>query len=593
MVIVEKIKNFPFWKRLGFFFSCLKPFPPWSFQQAVGVSLAGHILFFGFLILTQQKHFSLFSPERGRLPVWLSQVTSPSSSSASLLPSLPPAWQGSLFESIEKFKLSDKEKAVLLEKLLRSWIGSFQDKFPQGTMSLSPQELLKFWEQQPFFNFDSGDVVIPSLPPVPPEELRLFFLPKEKKEQLQEFKFRGKVERDDVVIFRHKVLIRTPEGKVAIPEEYFFRQCPYEQLLACGAGLFYITEGFPLLDDSAEREVERNDSLFPEVVLGGDRFLGVENFKVVLIRPPGPEEPPSLQLEPEDVSARPPLKIYQPDPQQVRRLLDSLMTFSEGLQFKFFKEKYLDKYHPDQGDLPRLTREFIKLNLSNVIIAYNPIAGAFGFIEQLFYSKHLDYAFLDYWRRHPYTRTGWEGLFYIASHLNFEKRGLAYLSNAYDKAKKALTRWGVETDVHQKKAKAYIIKEVFEELMSILKQKGYKSLNNVLAWYTQKEAEIYKFMASHGGEIRDRALFALGLLYWEEGEEDKALSVWQGINSDYADETFQDIREIMSYSLPLAKKIKMIRGVLNWEQNRSSEQQLDRLIKFHRWKVRTRTLPVV
>ena len=129
--------------------------------------------------------------------------------------------------------------------------------------------------------------------------------------------------------------------------------------------------------------------------------------------------------------------------------------------------------------------------------------------------------------------------------------------------------------------------------MSILKQKGYKSLNNVLAWYTQKEAEIYKFMASHGGEIRDRALFALGLLYWEEGEEDKALSVWQGIDSDYADETFQDIREIMSYSLPLTKKIKMIRGVLNWEQNRSSEQQLDRLIKFHRWKVRTRTLPVV
>ena len=130
-------------------------------------------------------------------------------------------------------------------------------------------------------------------------------------------------------------------------------------------------------------------------------------------------------------------------------------------------------------------------------------------------------------------------------------------------------------------------------MLSILKQKGYKSLDDVLTWYAQKEAEIYKFMASHGGEIKNRALFALGLLHWEEGEEEKALSVWQDIDSAYADETFQDIREIMSYSLPLAKRIKMIRGVLNWEQNRSSEQQLDRLIKFHRWQVRTKTLPVV
>jgi len=590
---LKKLKIFQKGSKFAFIFSYFQLFPPRSFKQALSLSLAGHLLFFGAIIFTQSEDVHLISTKRGWLPAWLSRVTSLSSPSASLLPTLPPAWQGSLFDSIDKFNLPEEEKAALLEKLLRSWIGSYQDKFPPGEMPLSPQELLKFWEQQPFFNFDSGDVVIPSLPPVPPDELKLFFLPKEKKEQLQEFKFRGQVDRDDVVIFRHKVLIKTPEGKVAIPEEYFFRQCPYEQLLACGAGLFYITEGFPVLDDSAKRKAEKDDSLSPEAVLSGNRFLGVEDFKVILVHPPSSEKPPPLQLEPEDVSDRPPLKIYQPEPQQVQRLLDSLMTFSEGLQFKFFKEKYLDKYHPDQGDLPRLTREFIKLNLSNVIIAYNPIAGAFGFIEQLFYSKHLDYAFLEYWRRHPYTRTGWEALFYIASHLNFEKRGLAYLYHAYDEAKIALRRWGVETDVHQKKAKAYVIKEVFEELLSILKQKGYKSLDDVLTWYAQKEAEIYKFMASHGGEIKNRALFALGLLHWEEGEEEKALSVWQDIDSAYADETFQDIREIMSYSLPLAKRIKMIRGVLNWEQNRSSEQQLDRLIKFHRWQVRTKTLPVV
>jgi len=213
-------------------------------------------------------------------------------------------------------------------------------------LPFSPQELWKFWEKQPSFNFDSGDVVIPSLPPFAPDELKLFFLPKEKKDQLREFKSRGELDHDDVTIYRDRVLVRTPEGQVAIPEEYFFRQCPYEQLLACGAGLFYITEGFPALDEQEEPR-EEDASLSPETALEGDRFLDLKDFQVTLIPPPPtPEKISPLELEPEDVSERPPLRIYQPDSSQVRRLLDSLMVFPEGLQFKFFKEKYLDKYHP-------------------------------------------------------------------------------------------------------------------------------------------------------------------------------------------------------------------------------------------------------
>lgn len=560
-----------------------------TFPQAVIISLVFHVIFWGVLIITAQGNFSGENKFFNGQSSWLTRLDSASSSA--ILPSLPPPVQGSLFESIDKLKLPDKEKAALLDKLLKSWIDFYGDKNPEGGI-ISPEDLFDFWRQQPFFDFDSGDTVVPVLPPFESEELKLFFLPKEKKDLLREFKSKGELNRQDVVIYRNRVIIHTPGGQVAIPEEYFFRQCPYEQLLACGAGLFYITEGFPSLEAQDDIESSREKKLSEVEGRAEETLSKKKDFQVMLI--PGQNKrdgSPPIELNPEDASHRPPLRIYQTDPERVTQILDSLMGFSEGMQFKFFKEKYLDVYHPEQGDLPRFTREFISCNLSNIIIAYNPIAGAFGFIEQLFFSKHLDFAFLEYWQSHPYTKTGWEALFYIASHLNFEKRGIAYLYNAYEDAKRALNRWGFENDVHQKKAKAYIIKEVYQELISTLKRKDYHSIEEVLNWYTQKEIELYQFIAAHGREVKDRALFSLGLLFWEEGEEKKAFDIWQGMSSDYSSEAFQDIKEILNYAVPMAKKVEMINGVLNWERNHSSEKQLERLIKFHRWKVRVRTLP--
>ena len=579
---------FPFWKKEWFWSWKKGSFS--SFRQAVFLSFIGHLIFIGLLIITEQGHFLGSHKSFGSESPWLTKLNSFSASA--LLPLLPPSLQDSLFDSIDKFRLPDGEKAALLEKLLQSWIDYYGDQLPEKQRNLPPEDLFKFWRQQPYFDFDSGDTVIPVLPPFESEELELFFLPKEKKDRLREFKSRGELNRRDLVIYRNRVIIRTPGGEVAIPEEYFFRQCPYEQLLACGAGLFYITEGFPTLeaqDDvggSQEKELRETESIEQESVMKKN------GFRVILITPSDEtEEKTSLELKPEDDSDRLPLRLYQSNPTRVTQILDSLMAFSEGMQFKFFKEKYLDIYHPHQGDLPRFTRDFINSNLSNIIIAYNPIAGAFGFIEQLFFSKHLDYAFLEYWQRHPYTKTGWEALFYIASHLNFEKRGIAYLYSAYGETKRALTRWGRESDIYQKKAKAYIVKEVYEELTSTLERKNYQSLEEVLRWYTQKEKELYQFIAAHGPEVRSRALFSLALLYWEEGEEMKAIDIWQGLPPDYSSETFQDIREVLNYPTSMAKKIKMIGGVLNWERSDTNKRQLERLIKFHRWKVRVRTLP--
>ncbi|RLE04680.1 MAG: hypothetical protein DRI99_03660, partial [Candidatus Aminicenantes bacterium] len=122
---MKKLKIFQKGSKFAFIFSYFQLFPPRSFKQALSLSLAGHLLFFGAIIFTQSKDVHLISTKRGWLPAWLSRVTSLSSPSASLLPTLPPAWQGSLFDSIDKFNLPEEEKAALLEKLLRSWIGSY------------------------------------------------------------------------------------------------------------------------------------------------------------------------------------------------------------------------------------------------------------------------------------------------------------------------------------------------------------------------------------------------------------------------------------------------------------------------------------
>ena len=72
---------------------------------------------------------------------------------------------------------------------------------------------------------------------------------KEKKDKLDYFRRNENLEKERYYIINNQVRVETEEGIKYIPEEFYFRQCPYEEIMAQGAGLFYITEGFPVLKE--------------------------------------------------------------------------------------------------------------------------------------------------------------------------------------------------------------------------------------------------------------------------------------------------------------------------------------------------------
>lgn len=176
---------------------------------------------------------------------------------------------------------------------------------------------------------------------------------------------------------------------------------------------FFITREFPDLGESTpSEENDRNKDI--------DSFLKriFPNFQVVYLY-----DDPSTQFLPLSKSWKH-KKSLNISLGGINQLLDGWMELKEDQQFFYFKQNYLDQYHPDKGNLAKLLREFIYNNQSNVIIVVDKISGAFAFIEELYFNKPLDTYLPHYWRKFSKTQTGMECLFCLASFYDFERRGL-------------------------------------------------------------------------------------------------------------------------------------------------------------------------
>lgn len=431
------------------------------------------------------------------------------------------------------------------------------------------------------FELDSGDAVYPIEPYLRGQGTRLRVLPQKKKDRLERYKQQGERDKDEVDVQGERVRVQTATGAKYIPTEYFFRRSPLEEILARGTDIFFIATGFPgfppIGNDSGSSRVKDYKMADSET-----HHKGLTVFLADAVAPP------AESLSKSHPGQRPPLRIYH-NSQRVSRLLDGLMGFSEMQQFAFFKTDYLEKFHPDAGDLARLTRDFVHRNLCNVIIIYNSISSAFGFIEQLYYSKPLDKLYREYWWAHPGSRTGAEFLFCQAAHYDFEKRALAYLLAAYDDAERAVSGYYTEPDVFQKRAKAYVIVEIHDALMHALKINGYGSLEEAFDRYVEEQERIYRLIISFHGEETNSALFALGQLYWDEGKYRRAISTWGEIDNSYDYKTYKAIKKVHNENAAIESKIRRIEEILLQENEKNNHNLLDRLVRFHRWEKRENT----
>jgi hypothetical protein len=124
-----------------------------------------------------------------------------------------------------------------------------------------------------------------------------------------------------------------------------------------------------------------------------------------------------------------------------------------------------------------------------------------------------------------------------------------------------------------------------------LKLRGYESLDEMFAKYTFEQTRIYNLLIERGGEAKNRGLYMLGCLFWDEGDYEGALQTWRRIDRDYSTKILREIRVIMTNFPETDKAISLIDDIFDWQSSRSSKNLLERLLKYHRWQKRGATLP--
>ncbi len=490
-----------------------------------------------------------------------------------------------LFDS----RLTENERTELATKLIESYFALKNRDFPSGLVPrIALNDLLALLERNKGESLSSGDRIYTPGRFTGDRSPAFYKLPREYENQIRWLRRLETYEKEWTVVVGNMVKIKDEADAINyLPSEYYFRDCPYDEILARGAGLFYAVEGFPDFreeEDSSERKEQLKSerarpNAFPDSLL------------VHIIQ--APEAAALIQALPK------PLSVLEVSKQDVARILDELMPLPEKDQFARFADEFLEAYDPRSEDLAGLTGEFVYNNLSTVFLVKEAFPAAFDFIEELFYNKEYQDYLASYWRRHPMTETGSELLLILASLYDFEKRALSLLFDAYMPARDILSDKRHETDVFSQKAKAFVIREVMEELLRKLDDRGFESEESLLQMYKGEQVKIYQILVDRGGRPCNRALFAWGRMLWEDGRYGEAILKWRAIDGDFGFKTFQEIRHFISVydSVPVSTAfegpdslIPEINRILDWESSENSRRLYKRITEYHKWASRTRGL---
>jgi hypothetical protein len=484
--------------------------------------------------------------------------------------------------------LSEEERAGLAEKLIQSYLVLKNEGAASG---LAPRvalnDLLGFLEKRETGRLSSGDRFYAPGPYAGDESPRIYKLRREQANRVRWLRRYEKSEMEWTTVLGRMVKIQDEAGGIQyLPAEYYFRDCPYDEMLARGAGLFYAVEGFPNLraDTRAQTPERPKQEEAPSPLFRNQLVVYIIRPEETAIATSASPKPPA------------PFRIPRKD---IPKILDELMPLPENRQFTRFVDEFLGKYDPESEDLASLTGEFIYNNLATVFLVKDPFPAAFDFLEELFYDKEFQGYFSSFWKKNPRTRTGSELLLALASLYDFERRTLALLFDSYLTARMILSGERRETDVYNRKAKAYVVKEVMEELMGKMDERGIRSEETLLRSYAHEQVKIFQVLVDLGGYYRNRALFGWGRLLWDEGEYGAAILKWRSIDSSYAYTTFQDIKHLISIydSVPASSAyegppslVPEINRILEWESSENCSRLYNRLVKFHKWSSRIQSL---
>lgn len=477
--------------------------------------------------------------------------------------------------------LNEKEKIKLYKDMFAAYIQIKESTpYSQIDMIISKDDILGVLKKKGASRL--GGKLFPSFPYSHSSNESLRLLPERKIEKLAILEDQPEMKKD-YVKRGNKVKITTREGNSLVPADYFFRNCPYEGMLAMGADLFSFQTGFwPL--DLTEKTINQE---------GGAQLSNSENpehpFRVFLLRKNDfskiEEEEKFLSLEKENK----PAFSYNKN-KHIDSILDEIMQYPEPEQFERFEQDYLYKYDLDDPNLAKLTREFFYRNLGIIIFPISDKSEAFDQIEELFFNKTLNRRIYDFWKSHPDSVTGDEILFYLASQYGFEKRVLESLIKAYPSAKKFIGEKYFKLELYKEKSKCFVIKDIYEALLDAMAQKKIESVEGLLEMYSQEQHKIYEQLVAKGGEIKNRGLYTRGCLYWEEGKFDKAVEQWNMVGITFSSRAFEEIKEIIARGIDFPEKQVLISDVLDYYAHKGIKEYLARLEKYKKWSQREKIL---
>ena len=480
-------------------------------------------------------------------------------------------------------RLGEREQAGIFRSLMRESLAHRGKK--QGNLSaldFPAWGLLPGSDASRPIRLPEGDVIYP-LSTDPDGRSKLYRLPARAAKQIESLRSFGRQERGSQEIRGGKVEVRTERGFDLVPEEYFYRECPYEQMAALGGSVFYAVSGFPRIDASdgpnapGETSGPGHDAPEPRSAIPA-----AEDVTFIFIPVSVPRENPVSEV---DSPALPELSE-----ENIPKILDRLMELSDEDQVRAFRDRYLTGYDPDDPLLARLTQRFLYENLGGVFNLGDRLSTAFDFAEELFFNKLFQNELIEYGLRNRRSRTGTEILLCLAALYDFEKRGLAYLADSLDEIEAVLDNRPGRADVFNKPTKAFVLGEVYRDLVFGIRRRNLEDLDAVLQEYREEQTKIYRLLIDIGGEAANRARYALGGLYWDEGQEYRALKEWKAIDLAYATPILSQLRWIMSLTYGEELVWSRINSVFLEESRKNTAAALERLTKFHLWEKRSAKL---
>jgi hypothetical protein len=470
--------------------------------------------------------------------------------------------------------LSEEEKIEIYKKLL-------ENLFRQGTGASAGGKSLTGEKSRPgeeeSFEIRSGEKVFLSPSASGSGKSELYLLSREEVQELKKLEKAGALKNPPGFGPGHFIELRLESGQTEVPAQYYYRPCPYEEIMAKGALIFSIIKGFPpfllpsaeseLMEKKAQGALNQAAELFPqgnfEVVYYGETEL--------------PEENPEDLRQDKLTSAN-----FRLRGDKWPGILDDLMAYPEETQFAIFEKEYLRKYDWDSPELADFTRIFINSNINGVIFIEDLFTAAFDSLEELFYKKPIFERLAALVDSHPPSAVRDELLFCLAFSLDMERRVIQNLSRAYPQAKDIYLKKASLDYVFNSLPKAFVLKQVYEELRESLSRKGYSSLDEALNKYLEAELKIYQELQGRGGRTEVRALYALGLTYWEKGERERAIKTWREIKGVNLPASITAIQQVIEET-PAIKLEEEIEAELNYQSAKNSKFLYRRQVQFDKW----------